>query len=79
MNKYSEYSLITNEFRDSIKNEFKILLAKKGGNPNNWLETLTITNDNEIDKTLNIDDDIKSLLDNFFDINLFNTSRIGNF
>lgn len=48
-----------NELTANIKVEFAKLMARKGGNPNNWMETMTIVNPKEIDENLNIDDDIK--------------------
>jgi hypothetical protein len=48
-----------NAHAEKIRNEFKNLLAKKGGNPGNWLESLTLTHPRPIDEELNIDDDIK--------------------
>jgi len=44
---------------EKIRKEYATLLSKKGGNPNNWLETLTLTSDNIFDEELNIDDDMK--------------------
>lgn len=48
-----------NAHSEKIKKEFGSLMAKRGGNANDWLETLVITNAATIDKNLNIDDDIK--------------------
>lgn len=47
------------EHEKKIKKEFKILMSKRGGDSNNWLETMTLTTNNIIDTNLNIDDDIK--------------------
>jgi len=63
-----------NQHAEKIRKEFKNLLAKKGGNPNNWLETLTLTHENAIDENINIDDDIKRELA-FYNITTENVMR----
>ena len=42
----------------NIQNEFVKQYTTKGKNPS-WLETLLVTNPEQIDQTLNVDDDIK--------------------
>jgi hypothetical protein len=59
---------------EKIRTEFKNLLAKKGGNSNNWLESLTITHPDEIDVDLNLDDDIKRELE-FYNVTTQNVMR----
>jgi hypothetical protein len=59
---------------EKIKKEYRHLLAKKGGNPDNWLETLTLTHEAPIDENLNIDDDIKRELE-FYNVTTQNVMR----